>query len=59
MPPKKIGRPLSDNPKNKTLRIRVDKETIDKLDDCSQKLSTNHSDIIRRGIDLVCESLNK
>lgn len=59
MPPKKMGRPPSDNPKSKTLRIRVDEDTLEKLDDCSQALDTNRSEIIRKGIDMVHDSLKK
>ena len=59
MPPKKMGRPLAENPKDKTLRIRVDKETLQKLDDCSQLLQSNWSEIVRKGIDLVHDSLKK
>jgi predicted transcriptional regulator len=59
MPPNKMGRPPSDNPKNKTLRIRVDTNTLKKLDDCSQALDTNRSEIVRKGIDMVHDSLNK
>ena len=59
MPPKKMGRPLSENPKDKTLRIRVDKDTLKKLDDCSAKLSTNRSEVVRQGIDMVSDNLKK
>ena len=57
MPPKKMGRPPADNPKTKTLRIRVDEETLKKLDDCSQRLDTNRSEIVRKGIDMVSDNL--
>jgi len=59
MPPNKMGRPPTDNPKSKTLRIRVDTDTLKKLDDCSQALDTNRSEIVRKGIDMVNDSLNK
>ena len=59
MPLKKMGRPLSDNPKSDTLRIRVDDDTIKKLDDCSRALNTNRSEIVRKGIDMVHDSLKK
>ena len=59
MPPKKMGRPPVENPKTKTLRIRVDEETLEKLDNCSAKLETNRSEIVRKGIDMVNDSLNK
>jgi len=59
MPPKKMGRPLLGNPKDKTLRVRVDDETLKKLDDCGEQLSTNRSEVVRKGIDMVSDSLKK
>ena len=59
MPPKKMGRPPSDNPKNETLRIRVDSNTIKKLDECSLALDANRSEVVRKGIDKVHNDLNK
>lgn len=59
MPPKKMGRPPSEKPKDKTLRIRVDEDTLKKLDDCIQKLETNRSEVVRQGIDMVHDSLKK
>ena len=59
MPPKKMGRPPSDNPKNETIRIRVDSYTIKKLDECSIALNTNRSDIVRKGIDRIHDDLKK
>lgn len=59
MKPKKMGRPPAENPKDKTLRIRVDTSTIEKLDQCSQTLNTTRSDIVRKGIDMVRDSLKK
>ena len=54
-----MGRPPAENPKDKTLRIRVDTSTIEKLDQCSQALDTTRSDIVRKGIDMVRDSLKK
>jgi len=59
MPPKKMGRPPSDNPKNVTIRVRADADTIKKLDDCSRKLDVKRSDIVRKGIDMVHDSLDE
>ena len=59
MSPKKMGRPPSENPKSETLRIRVDSDTIKKLDECSLALETNRSDVVRKGIDKVYDDLNK
>ena len=59
MPPNKMGRPPSDNPKSETLRTRVDADTIKKLDDCTRALNMKRSDIVRKGIDMVHNSLKK
>ena len=59
MPPKKMGRPPAEKPKDKTLRIRVDDDTLKKLDECSEELQANKSEIVRQGIDLVHDSLKK
>ena len=59
MPPKKIGRPPSDNPKSETIRIRVDSDTVKKLDECSLALDTNRSKIVRKGIDKIHDDLKK
>ena len=58
MPPKKMGRPPSNNPKSETLRIRVDSDTIKKLNECILALDTNRSEVVRKGIDKVHDDLN-
>lgn len=59
MASKKTGRPPSENPKDKTLRVRVDEQTIEKIDQCTQSLNTTRSDIVRKGIDKVYDDLKK
>lgn len=59
MPPKKMGRPPSENPKSDTLRVRVDTGTLKKLDDCAKALGSNRSAVVRKGIDMVHDSLKK
>lgn len=59
MPLKKMGRPPSENPKSETLRVRVDRETVKKLDDCAGEFNTSRSEIVRKGIDLVFDALKK
>lgn len=59
MAPKKMGRPLSENPKNETLRIRVDTDTLKKIDECSEALKTTRSEVVRKGIDTIHDNLNK
>lgn len=56
---KKMGRPLSDNPKDKIIRIRVDVSIIEKLDRCTEALETTRSDVIRKGIEKLYRTLPK
>ncbi|MCG8483650.1 MAG: ribbon-helix-helix protein, CopG family [Clostridia bacterium] len=47
---KKVGRPFSDNPKDKRLTIRLDKEHSDILEKYSEKNQISKNEAIRRGI---------
>ncbi len=49
----RTGRPKAENPKDIQLKIRADKQTMDDLDFCCEKLNKNRSDIIRLGIQKV------
>ncbi len=55
---KKMGRP-TDNLKNGIIKIRADEQTIEKLSECSKKLSMSRSDVVRKGINDIYDSLNK
>lgn len=55
----RTGRPHKENPKDTRIQIRLDKETLEKLDKCAEKKNTTRSGIIREGIDLVNEELKK
>lgn len=44
------GRPVSENPKDFMLRVRIDKETLKQLDDCCEVSGESRSEIVRRGI---------
>lgn len=55
----RTGRPCKDNRKDTRIQIRLDKETLEKLDKCAEKKNTTRSDVIREGIDLVNEELKK
>ena len=48
----RTGRP-TDSKKDIKLQIRVDKKTLDELDDCAKKKQTSRSEIVREGIRLV------
>ncbi len=41
------------------LRVRVDRITLDRLNESCSQLGTNRSDIIRKGIDMVHDALKK
>ena len=56
---KKMGRPPVENPLSERIYLRVDKETKKVLDDCVEKLDSTRSEIVRKGIYMVAEHLNK
>lgn len=56
----KMGRPLSGvSPKNDRIFIRVDDETKDKLEKCKEAFGLTTSEIVRQGIDRMCEDLEQ
>jgi predicted transcriptional regulator len=55
----KTGRPKSENPKDTMLRVRLDEEYCRKLDKCAESLNMSKSEIVRKGIDLVEQSVNE
>ena len=57
--PLKKGTKLTDNPKDSTIKVRVDKDTMELLDKCVEILGSNRSEIIRAGIKKMYEELNK
>jgi len=54
---KKMGRP-TDNPKDIALKVRLDKETAEKLDRCVQILKVSKAEVIRRGVHKVHDDLD-
>ncbi len=56
---KKMGRPPSSDTMKDRIFIRVNDETKSKLDECTQELNSTRSDIVRKGIDMVHDSLKK
>ena len=55
---KKLGRP-TDNPKNITIKIRFDKDTSDKLNECSEKMEVSRAEVVRRGVHKMHDDLKK
>lgn len=54
-----MGRPKSDNPKSTQLAVRLDKETLEKLDACANAYKESRVQVIRRGIDKLFSELKK
>lgn len=50
MPTKKRGRPVSDNPKDNRLDVRVTKEELDILDDYCKRNNIKRTQGLRDGI---------
>lgn len=58
MSPLKKGQKLTDNPKNVSLNLRLTKSEADDLKYCADKLGTNRTDVINRGIRKVKEEID-
>lgn len=50
---------LKNKPKESVIRSRVDDETVDRLDYCTEKLETTRSSVIRMGIEKVYNELRE
>ena len=55
---KKPG-PHPENPLDIAIKLRIDKETERKIAYCAEKLNTNRSDILRKGVQHLYDSLEK
>lgn len=51
MSPLAKGSKLTDKPKDTMLRVRIDKETVEKLEFVSENLGISKSEVVRKGID--------
>nr|DAX90091.1 MAG TPA: hypothetical protein [Caudoviricetes sp.] len=56
---KKMGRPKSNNPRNKRLEIKLTESEDLELKKLSENLKITRTAIILKGIDLVKKELNK
>lgn len=56
---RRAGRPPSENPKSKTLKLRVDEETDDMLDKCSEELRISRAEVIRAGIKWIYDYMRQ
>ena len=55
----KMGQKLTDVLKNQRVEIRMDKETVDKLDYLVTEQNSDRSKVIRQGIEIQYEKLKK
>jgi len=55
---KKPG-PHPEKPLDTELKTRVDKETLEKLDYCRDKLNTTRSEVLRRGVHSLYDDLTE
>ena len=53
-----MGR-LTDSPKDTMFRVRLDEESEKKLNVSADKLQISKSDVVRKGIDLVYDTLDE
>ena len=55
----RTGRPKSDNPKGDFVGVRLDKLTVEKLDEVVKLKKSNRSETIREGIELIYSDTKK
>ena len=58
MAAKKMGRP-TDSPKVIDIKIRFDRDTVDKLEICSEKMRITRAEVVRRGVRKMYDDLDK
>jgi len=56
---KRLGRPPSDNPKDRGYRLRVSNEDLEKLDYCCKVLGLTKAEVIRQGIEAMYKKAQK
>ncbi len=56
---RKKGTKITDNPKDKILRVRIDKDTDEKLTAICNAKQKNKSDVVRTGIDIQYAEIKK
>lgn len=55
----RTGRPKADNPKVKQLGVRLDEETLDKLDALTDYYQETRAEVLRRGVEKLYSELKK
>ena len=55
----KKGRPVSENPRDYMLRVRMDEQTLQQLDECCEAENLSRSEVVRKGIQEQHSKLKK
>ena len=55
----KKGRPVSENPKDYMLRVRMDEQTLQQLDECCEAENLSRSEVVRKWIQEQHSKLKK
>lgn len=56
----RTGRPIKGTSKrDKSLQLRMSREELELLDECSKRLEITRTDVVNKGIKLVKEELDK
>lgn len=55
----KMGQKITDNPKDTTVKARLDRETLKKLDCLVEEQNSDRSKIIRKGIEIQYKERSK
>jgi len=55
----KKGRPVSENPKDYMLRVRMDEQTLQQIDECCEAENLSRSEVVRKGIQEQHSKLKK
>jgi predicted transcriptional regulator len=56
---KQMGRPKKPNPKATQITVRLDDDTLTKLEKSSESLNLTRVEVIRKGIDKVYSEIKK
>lgn len=54
-----MGRPKSDKPKATQITVRLDDETLEKLDYCAKHFEETRVQVLRRGVEKVFSDIKK
>lgn len=55
----KKGRPVSENSKDYMLRVRMDEQTLQQLNECCEAENLSRSEVVRKGIQEQHSKLKK